>query len=372
MNVWPHDPAALLLAARTARRYGEFDETESFLDAYEKVRGKDDDSLILERILLQAQRGQVDRVRDFCETRVRQNHPDSPLILEAVSAGLMRTYRLQEADDRIQAWLKLRPNDCQALLFQAILHDLHNRIPEATADYLHILELDPDNEEARLRLTGLLVQNQKGSEALPPLEYLRKRTPDDPRILVRIAQCRRLLGQPEKAKTILDGVLARYPHFPDALALRGKLAWEDRQLPEAEAWLSEAVARDPSANEVRNPLYLCLMAEGKEAEGKEVQARQIQQDQDMKDLDGLINGKMQQSPFDPTLQCRAGVIAMRSGDPKEGLRWLESALELDPNYAPAHEALADYYQRIGDPGRAARHREKAKPPAPAESTKAVP
>ena len=62
--------------------------------------------------------------------------------------------------------------------------------PSAILLHVRVVQLDPDNEEARLRLTGLLVQNQKGAEALPHLEVLRTRTPDDPRIAVRIAQCR--------------------------------------------------------------------------------------------------------------------------------------------------------------------------------------
>jgi tetratricopeptide (TPR) repeat protein len=359
MSVWPHDPAALLLAARTARRAGGFEEAQDFLDQYEKVRGKDDDALILERVLQQAQHGRVDRVHEFCEIRVRQNHPDSPLILEAVSAGLMRIYRLQEAEERIQTWLKLRPDDCQALLFEGIIYDLQSRIPEATANYLRVVNLDPDNEEARLRLTGLLVQNLKGAEALPHLEYLRKRTPDDPRVAVRIAQCRRLLAQPEEAKKILDDVLARYPHFPEALAVRGKLAMEDGNLAEAETLLREAAARDPSTAETHYHLSQCLTRQGKEAESKEVDAQLKRQEQDLKDIDELINGKMEQSRFDPALHYKAGMIAMRAGSEQEGVRWLESALELDPNYAPAHEALATYYQQIGDLGRAASHREKA-------------
>ncbi len=358
-KVWPRDPDALLLAARTARRMGVFQAAEDFLDQYESVRGKDDDNLILERVLLQAQRGRLDRVRDYCEARVRDNHPDAPLVLEAEASGLMRVYRMFEADDRIQTWLKLRPDDPQALLLQGNLFDLESRSAEAVADYRKVVQLDPENEDARLRLAADLLQGHEGGEALPHLEYLQKRRPDDPPVLMRLAQCRLLLGQTDEAKKILDDVLARQPRYPEALAMRGKLARQDGNLPEAEKWLREAVAADPGAYEARYHLYLCLNDQGKEAESKEQLARLNVMDEDLKEIQEIIGGKMQQTPNDPELHYKAGMIALRSGATEEGVRWLESALELDPKYAPAHKTLALYYQQIGDPGRAAHHSELA-------------
>jgi hypothetical protein len=37
---------------------------------------------------------------------------------------------------------------------------------------------------------------------------------------------------------------------------------------------------------------------------------------------------------------------LREGYPEEGLRWLNSALRLDPLYAPAQQALKDYREAI--------------------------
>ncbi len=361
LKVWPNDPTALLLSARTARRLGAFPEAEGFLDRYAAVRGKDDDDLILERVLLQAQCGRVDEVRDFCEARVQQGDPSAPLILEAQAAGLMRVYRMSEAADRLETWLKLRPDDCQALLLRGIMLQLRNGLVPAAADFRRVVELDPDNEEARLRLSALLMQQHEPSEAFPHLEYLRKAMPDDPRILVRIAQCRLEMGQSDEARKTLDGVLARWPHFPDALAARGALAKQEGQPAQAESWLREAVARDPGAHQRRYQLYLCLAAEHKDAEAKEEKAQLDQLEADLKEIEKLVNGGMEQAGDDPAPRCRAGVIALRAGEAEEGVRWLESALELDPDYAPAHQALAVYYEQIGDRSRAAQHRAKVKP-----------
>jgi Tfp pilus assembly protein PilF len=41
------------------------------------------------------------------------------------------------------------------------------------------------------------------------------------------------------------------------------------------------------------------------------------------------------------------------------LHWLLTALKEDPGHALAHKALADYYERAGQPERAAMHRAQA-------------
>ena len=74
----------------------------------------------------------------------------------------------------------------------------------------------------------------------------------------------------------------------------------------------------------------------------------------------IIRDLMQRSPHDPGLHYELGMIAFRSGSPKEGLRWLESALREDPRHVPAHRGLALYYQKAGQAGRAARHLEQAR------------
>ena len=57
----------------------------------------------------------------------------------------------------------------------------------------------------------------------------------------------------------------------------------------------------------------------------------------------------------------AWILFFRFGEDKEGERWLFLALQADPTYRPAHEALAAYYQRTGRPELAENHRRLAQP-----------
>ena len=89
------DADALLLAARAARRARAYDEAQRALEKYQQVRGLDDAGS-LEELLLSAERD-VEQVVDACRQYVERGHPDTPLILEALTRGYLRQYRLGEA-----------------------------------------------------------------------------------------------------------------------------------------------------------------------------------------------------------------------------------------------------------------------------------
>jgi tetratricopeptide (TPR) repeat protein len=362
LAVWPHDPATLILAARTARRLGAFDEADHFLDQCSGVRGNED--LALERDLLQAARGDVDPVRPIAQRMVQADHPAAPLLLEAMAAGYLVSYRLREAAYVLDLWRERQPDNTQALLLQALLDADAERYDDAIAQLCRVVELDPDHYEARQRLAGFLLVLGHAADALPHLEYLRRQRPDDLAVQVHLAHCQDLLGHQDEAVKLLDGVLAREPHLPEALAERGKLALRDGQLDQAEAWLREAAEREPSDYEAHYQLHQCLTQNGKPEEARQVQAQLKQIDADLKRLHEIITVDMAQRPHDAALHYEAGMIALRTGAVPDAVRWFDSALREDPHYGPAHQALADYYEKIGESTRAARHRDQVPQAAP--------
>jgi predicted Zn-dependent protease len=67
-----------------------------------------------------------------------------------------------------------------------------------------------------------------------------------------------------------------------------------------------------------------------------------------------------EKPHDPALRSEAGAILMRNGLKQDGLRWLFSALQTDPEHAATHALLADYFEKEAkDPQRAQAHRRMA-------------
>lgn len=357
LRVWPHDPDTLLLAARAARRAKAFDTAEHFLDLYQEQR-KEDEDLTLERICLRAERGEPDSVAKYCQGLIERSDPATPLVLEALTQGYLRNYQPQKAGIAINEWLELDPDNPQALILQGQLYELLQRQADAIKSYRAALTADSTLDEARLRLSDVLMQLGSVEEAKPHLEYLGGRLPNNPKVQVYLARVQDRMGHPELAEQILDTVLAHQPNYAAALLDRGILALRAGQFDQAEKYLREAVKQDPSDHQAHDRLAFCLEQNGKLAEADKAREHIKRMEKDMDEIQAIVRGKLEQDPHNADLHYEVGMISLRAGAATEGLRWLHSALKENPSHQGAHKALMEYYQSIGDLGRAREHRQK--------------
>jgi Flp pilus assembly protein TadD len=339
-DLWPRDPEVLLLAARAARRAQVYGDAERLLWIYREVRGHDE-AHALEQLLLVAE-CQVDEAANGCWSRVEEGKADTPLLLEALTRGYLRQYRLDRAQHCLTRWKQLQPENPQLFYLEGRIQlDYHHALSTATDCYGRALELDPDHEEARLGLAVALVMGKSFARAAEQFERLRQCQPDNWRVQVGLAECLDGLGQSDQALRLVDDVLAQQPDFPAALALRGQLALKSGQLAEAETRLRQALRYLPMDHAVRHGLVLCLERSGQREEAQR-QRRQLEQmEEDVSRFNEITTKELAQRPTDPALHCTLGQLLLRSGQREEGLRWLRSALRLDPSYAPARQALAD-------------------------------
>ncbi len=358
LQVWPRDPETLLLAARAARRRRAFADAEQYQERYLACVGEDDD-LTLEGLLLRAELGELDEVRLALEKLVDQGHPATGLILEAQARGYLRQFRLVDAMERLRRWQQRDPDNAQIAYLRGQVFDRSVNLHEAIASYRRALKADPEHDDARRMLAGHLLDLAQGREALPHLTYLVRRYPDDLPLRVLLARCRSQLGQASRAEALLDEVLARDPENGPALAERGNLALQRGDNERAETCLRKAAARDPTNYQAHYQLYQALKRLGKADQARALDKRLDMMRADIQRIQDIVRGQMQARPHDPALHYELGMIYLRAGAAGEGLRWLHSALGQDPNYAPAHRALAAFYQQTGSPGRAAHHRQRA-------------
>jgi tetratricopeptide (TPR) repeat protein len=358
-SIRPRHPETLLLAARAARRSGSYEDASHWLDLYQEVRGPEDEDLVLERVLVRVERGEVDLMSKYCLSLIERDHPSTPLILEALARGYLRAYQPRQAEKAIEEWLKRQPDNPGALLIQGQIYDLQTRQHDAIASYRRALTVDPQLDDARLRLASALMQLDLTTEAEDHLNYLNRRFPDNLMVQVYLARVQDRAGNPEEAEKLLGSILAHHPRFAPALTERGKLALRDGQPEQAEKWLREAAALEPGDYQAHYQLSLCLEKNGKSEEAQKEQARLQQIEDDIRQIQEITMGRMETQPHDANLHYRVGMIALRAGSIEEGLRWLHSALKEDPNHQPTHKALMEHYQRLGDFGRAREHRQKA-------------
>jgi predicted Zn-dependent protease len=144
------------------------------------------------------------------------------------------------------------------------------------------------------------------------------------------------------------------------MQLLGKLELDLENPKAAEPWLRQAVKLIPHERDVVYAYARCLAQLGRDAEAKDWQDRVLVIDRHrarLRELVKVINAR----PDDPAPRLETGRIFLDVGNEREGLRWLHSALHVAPRHAPTHAALAEYYRRHGDAGRAAEHDKLALP-----------
>jgi len=359
VQAWPDDAAMQFQAARAARRAGMLDEAEEHFLACERLLEMHPNANVgdtkLEWALLKAERGDLLKVEEQLRARLRDDHPDSVLILEVLSWQLMMSGRLREGRDYLDAWLRREPENYDALVRRGWVAEHLFDFPGALEYYRQALALDARQDFVRLRVVEILLERNRAPEALADLELLRRHQAGNPSVRLCWARYQRLQGNTSQARQLLDELLSERSRDPQALSERGVLAMEAGRLDEAEGFLRTAAALDASSPQINYNLCLCLERVGKKEEAKKFSAKLAEVKADRQRMDRLLREAMTR-PHDPDVRYEVGMIFLRNGFTQDGLRWLASALRENPSHRPAHIALAEYYERAGSAEQAAVHR----------------
>jgi tetratricopeptide (TPR) repeat protein len=344
LEVWPGDVAIQLLAAQAARRGGDFDAATGHLNRCLEL-GASTQTIALEAKLLLAQRGELTpAVETTLKARLQDQPPETPLILEALIVAYMQSGRYLEARSGVEALLEQQPDHVQAHTWHGeVLERLQHPKP-AIAAYRRAVELDPDSAWARLSLGELLLYLTRTDEAVEHFEFLHQRQPDNAAVTFGLARCWRRQGRTD------EGLI---------LSERGRLAMDECDFVQAERWLRQAVSRWPTDRQTNYALSQCLEQRGRKDEAKVYQARADAIEADEKRVLELTEQIVKSPDGVPEARYELGVVCLRLGREKDGMRWLQSVLQQDPRHAAAHRALAEHYAGTGRADLAARHRRLA-------------
>lgn len=361
LQVWPWSRSvrAHLLASRAARRNADYEEARSQISTCQSLLKGTNPDVALEDALLRASMGDLDEVEGYLRQRSQRDPFQASLCLEALAEGFTRLYRIPEAQVCLGQWLEMEPNNPQPHYLRGKLYFQINGWEKAAADLRKTVELDPQHNEARDRLARVLLELSRYPEAMEHLEYLHKKNPEDRDLLVRMARCNHSQGQSKQARQLLEEVLQADPDNGMALFMMGKILLMGGQPEEAETWLRRAVRVQPFDYQSNFQLYQALSRqEGRSAEAQE----QLTKSEDLlkrrtrlSEVRNMLAGR----PHDPALHYEMGTLLTQLGDKELGAKWLASALREQEDYQPALNALADYFESIGDTERAAEYREKA-------------
>jgi tetratricopeptide (TPR) repeat protein len=366
LKLCPDDAQGWFLAARAARRAERFAEAEQYLEHCQRLGGVTD-ATRLEWDLWHVQQGDLGEAEMRLRATIKPEHPDALLVLEALARGFIRTERLADALQALNLWLSRQPDSAAALTWRGRIWERLQRQDEALADFRRAAATEAADVDACLGLARCLVRSNDFPAAVKEYEEARRRRPSgDANVLVGLARCRRGLGQDEEALRLVREALAREPENEEALAERGKVECDLRQYADAESTLREAVGLAPDDRDALYYLTECLRLQGRTEECEEQRRKLTALEADLRRLDEIIRAVAQptgnaDADAQADLRCEAAHIAFRLGKDEEGLRWLLSAEQQSPRHAPTQAALAEYYERIGQPEAAAEHR---RPPHP--------
>jgi tetratricopeptide (TPR) repeat protein len=359
LGLRPADPEALLLAAQAARRDGQLDEAQDYLDRQWQQAGRSTPEAALQGTLVQVQRGLVkEHVRELLEY-LEIRHTDSEQILEALAQGCVRVYRLDEA----LFWTKqLRdrfPANPVGRLIDAQTNETLLRTERALEIARRLVEDYPDNDKARLYLAELLARGRQYEEAADHYRELHRRQPAALAPLLGLVRALLSLERLDEAAPLLRELAEAHADNADALLERGRFALARKRPADAEPLLRRAADLAPNDADVHRALAVCLGQLGGAEESRRHLERSQQIEADLMRLEKAVTA-MSQKPNDPGPRREAGAICLRNGQVAEGLRWLDGALEVAPDDKPTHQLLADFYASQGDAGRARFHQDKAR------------
>jgi tetratricopeptide (TPR) repeat protein len=353
----PHDPRALLLAAQAARRSDACADAERFLTAFEQVSGPTDASRV-EWALLGVQQGDFGGDESDLRSAVVRNHPDAPVLLEALAKGYYVTFRLPDALEAVNRLLELNPDHVPALILRGTILDRQRQTDAAAADFRRAVDRAPDSAAAHAALAGLLNRLGHTREAICHYHMAQRLRPAD--AVTRLGLARALTDAAElaEAQRCLDELLAAEPVHPDGLVERGRLALRQERFAEAEPLLARAVRTVPWHRDGQQLYLLALKKLGRSQAAAQGEARLAElKAQDA--IAGPLKLRARDNPRDLDVRWELWLWSVRNGDSEEGLAWLAGVLRINPRYGPAHAALADHFDRAGQPRRAALHRAAA-------------
>lgn len=355
----PNDEVALLVAARTARRLEQYSQAEALLIRCQEVGGVTDETR-LEWDLFRVQQGELGAIHTRLRATIGPDHPDAPLVLEALARGYLYSDRLLDAMQACDLWIAKQPDHPWPWLWRGGIYERLANFDQALADYEQALELVPEDKDVRLSIGALLARGRRPAPATTHFEFVLNRFKDDQEALIGLAACHIEQGQPADAVPLLQRVLADDPTAARALVLLGSAALQQSDPGKAEAWLKQAVKQAPDDPEALHQLILALRVQDKHREADLLAPRLEEVRQDIERLDRLIRD-MARDPENGSLRHEAGVIALRLGREELGVQWLQSALQAAGDHRATHAALAEHFAQRDDP-RAEHHRRLAETP----------
>jgi arylsulfatase A-like enzyme/Tfp pilus assembly protein PilF len=257
------------------------------------------------------------------------------------SASLARGPALARAFDDVQAITRIDPNDPFAFGTLASMAYRFGSLTVAADAFARALELDPDRPGVRQNYGKLLRELDRLTESEQQLRLaLAQAGDDDVRTTISLAETLIAAAKADEARRLIDGVLAKEPNHPEALAARAHLLIRERRFADAVAVLEQITAGS-------EPDPLIELAEAAIAAGDRNKAR------------SAADEALRRSPGHPWALAVAGRTLAVDGQRGIANDYLRRALAAGPRRPGVWRSLAAGFEALGEHAEAARCEERA-------------
>ena len=254
---------------------------------------------------------------------------------------------------------KLAPQDLRVPFLAARLAFRRGDNGQAREDLQQVLKYMPDHTPSLALAGAVEISDRKFEVAEAHLRRLLSRVPNHVAARLMLVQALLQMGQPTKAKDVLQPLLDKgMPKNPRILLFAGETLLANGDIQQATAFY-RAAAQGAGAYErvARTRLGQIALATGQSDEGfEELElASELGSDTYQADL-SLIAGHLSRREFDKALESvrtlekkqpkspltfqMYGLVYLAKGDNKEARKSFEKALGLVPSYLPAAQSLA--------------------------------
>jgi Tfp pilus assembly protein PilF len=307
----------------------------------------DEERLKREQWYALAQSGQMRLVKDKLASLTDEPNGEEAEICEAFAVGFMRLRDFESALSLLSAWKLDFPNDARPHAWIGQIYAELKDTENAELAFRKALSLDSKNASAALGLGNLLLDVKRPDEAK---EFFLQAT-QDPKLgvsaMVGYANSLMASGNSEKAYSVLADAIVSHPKDHQLLTSMSTLLVERGDYLAAEALLKPLIEAGSLRRELRYAYALALRGLGRVEEAKVHFDYAAKSAEEIAKANQLIPEVANRSD-DPELRYKIGSTHLQYGNTEDGLMWLGSVIELNPNHGPTHAALAEHYQRSID------------------------
>jgi tetratricopeptide (TPR) repeat protein len=328
--------------ARLARRQGRISEARLALEQVTRFGG-DPVRVERENWLIAAQVGELVNEEARLQTLFTNPEGDEPAICEAFVNGYLRNYRFGDALPMLAAWEADFPEDSQAPFCRGLVW-LHMKLTKKAAEqFQRAAELAPHRRDVRLAWAAALsdLHEYDAADRLYAACYAEQ--PRDLSLLVGWANCLLALGQMERVEKLLQEASGLDANSLQVLLLQGRVAISQGRPTDALQPLEVAERLDPRHPDVRYELGTALQMLARREEAKPhleyAQAATLALNQARTWM-----GQIQENPRLVEPRYQVGLTLLQYGAAADGLAWLRSVLQLEPNHAQALAAIEAHTQ----------------------------